>query len=227
MNSLKRRKVFELVFVPAFAFLPSILYSLQLFFAGSEHVSYTNQSASVEYGIFYECLSLALLYYVLRGRRETFRDLGMSLTWRDGIAGMILALIVYLFTYGFQWFLIRILPPSFYHYLHPANTDFIPAGFSGLFFVYLLLNPFREELIVRGFVMRETFSFTYNKTFTVVISVLVQTSYHLYQGLLPALILSVVFSIFSVYYVKTSRLTPVVVAHLIMDFAAYIFYVYR
>ena len=75
--------------------------------------------------------------------------------------------------------------------------------------------------------MRDTFSLTYNKTLTVVISVLIQTAYHFYQGVLPALILSITFFIFSVYYIKTSRLLPVVLAHLILDLAAYAFYMYR
>lgn len=227
MKSLKNRKTLELVFVLAFCFLPSIFFSLQLLTKVSKQVTYTDLNASFLYGIFYECLSLALLRAILRGRSETFQNLGLYFTWRDVRAGLVLAVVAYLSTYGLEWLLIRILPFSFLRQLHPSNTDFIPSSFSLLFFIYLLLNPFREELIVRGFLMRDTFSLTYNKTLTVVISVLIQTAYHFYQGVLPALILSITFFIFSVYYIKTSRLLPVVLAHLILDLAAYAFYMYR
>jgi len=56
----------------------------------------------------------------------------------------------------------------------------------------------------------------------IVISVAIQMSYHLYQGLAHAIVLTVVFAIFSIYYAQTRRIAPVVLAHLFMDVLALI-----
>ena len=88
-----------------------------------------------------------------------------------------------------------------------------------LLLLFLVLNPFCEELIVRGFLMREMFSLTGSKTVAVVVSVLFQTSYHLYQGVVPALLTALIFLLFSMFYIKTGNLTSVIVAHLVMDLA--------
>jgi membrane protease YdiL (CAAX protease family) len=60
------------------------------------------------------------------------------------------------------------------------------------------------------------------KDAAVLLSVILQTSYHLYQGLLPALVLGVVFLIFSLYFAKRGRILPVVLAHLYMDVIAFL-----
>ena len=42
-------------------------------------------------------------------------------------------------------------------------------------------------------------------------------SYHLYQGLANGIGLTVVFAVYSIYFWKTYRLAPVVLAHLCVD----------
>jgi membrane protease YdiL (CAAX protease family) len=220
MSTTRRRQIFELIFVPAFAFLPSLFYAVELFIKGTEHVNYSDVSSSILFALIYECLALSLLYYVLYKRDEGFSNLGLNFSWKQLFAGIVLAIVVYVFTYVFEWILINALPPTYLKYLHPKNTDFIPANFSLLFFVFLLINAFTEETIVRGFIIRETVSLTHSKTLAVFVSVLFQMSYHLYQGLLPALIVGFVFLVYSIYYVRTGRLAPVIIAHIIMDILA-------
>jgi hypothetical protein len=48
-------------------------------------------------------------------------------------------------------------------------------------------------------------------------SVLVQFSYHLYYGWEGAIALSFLFLVFSIYYARTQKATPIIVAHEVFD----------
>jgi membrane protease YdiL (CAAX protease family) len=86
--------------------------------------------------------------------------------------------------------------------------------------LFLLLNPFFEELIVRAYVISEVQFFTGSSFLAILVSVAIQSSYHLYQGLVPALLTTSLFTVFSLYYVRTKRITPVIIAHMFFDFLA-------
>jgi membrane protease YdiL (CAAX protease family) len=62
-----------------------------------------------------------------------------------------------------------------------------------------------------------------NTALAVVISVALQTSYHLYQGLPAALSHIPAFLLFSLYFVRTRRILPVILAHMFMDIFALAF----
>jgi membrane protease YdiL (CAAX protease family) len=51
----------------------------------------------------------------------------------------------------------------------------------------------------------------------VAISVALQTVYHLYQGVIMAVATGAGFLIFSLYYARSRRITPVILAHLYLD----------
>jgi len=48
-------------------------------------------------------------------------------------------------------------------------------------------------------------------------SVLLQTTYHLYQGIPHACAVGATFFVFSMYYVRTRRVAPLVLAHFYLD----------
>ena len=50
----------------------------------------------------------------------------------------------------------------------------------------------------------------------IVVSVALQMSYHLYQGLANCIVIAVVFTVYSIYY-ETRRIVPAVFAHFLMD----------
>ncbi len=86
--------------------------------------------------------------------------------------------------------------------------------------LFVLLNPFYEELLVRAFLISEVEA-TYRSTaLAVFISIALQISYHLYQGLPVALSHIPTFLLFSLYFVRTRRILPVVLAHMYMDVLA-------
>jgi membrane protease YdiL (CAAX protease family) len=78
---------------------------------------------------------------------------------------------------------------------------------------FFLVNPFFEELIVRAYLMTEVRALTGSATLAAAISVALQTTYHLYYGWEGALSLAFQFLVFAIYYAKTRKATPVIVAH--------------
>lgn len=109
---------------------------------------------------------------------------------------------------------------------HPERVLFT-EGISYTTFLFQFINPIFEELIVRAYLMTEVKSLTGSTALAVVLSVLLQTSYHFYQGGLLALSLGIVFLIFSLYYARTNRILAPMVAHMIFDVSATWFYFVR
>jgi membrane protease YdiL (CAAX protease family) len=84
--------------------------------------------------------------------------------------------------------------------------------------LYVLLTPLFEELIVRAYVMTEVGRLAKSSAIAVLISVLLQTSYHLYYGWYGAVSLAFMFLVFAVYYSRTRDVFPVIVAHAALDY---------
>lgn len=103
----------------------------------------------------------------------------------------------------------------------PAAKDFF-AHPSVLAIPYTLLSPFFEELIVRAYLMTELLELTGSSLLAVGCSTALQFSYHLYYGWLGALAISMVFLVFSIYYLRARRATPLIVAHGLVDIASLI-----
>jgi hypothetical protein len=58
-------------------------------------------------------------------------------------------------------------------------------------------------------------------------STLLQMSYHLYQGVPLTLALGAQFFLWSVFYAKTNRITPIILAHLYGDVGATLWYLFH
>jgi membrane protease YdiL (CAAX protease family) len=168
-----------------------------------------------------EATSLLLLWYVLGRQGKTWKDIG----WKVGIADVprgvglfIASLIASVFaSVPFQ----DIYRAYSGHFLAPKSLhSLLGFGISFLSIAFVCLNPFFEELIVRGYAMSEIMSSGGTAWMAIVVSVALQMSYHLYQGLAHAIGLTVVFTVFSIYYAQTRRIVPVVLAHLLMDVIA-------
>lgn len=100
----------------------------------------------------------------------------------------------------------------------PKSLDAIFGfGISFLSVAFSCVNPFFEELIVRGYTMSEIMGAGGSAWVAIMVSVALQMSYHLYQGLAHAIALTAVFTIFSIYYAQTRNIVPVVLAHLLLD----------
>jgi membrane protease YdiL (CAAX protease family) len=169
------------------------------------------------FSIVQELIGLLLLWFVLSRRRLRFEDIGLRWSVRDLGLGLILAVTAYL-TYFVGHF--------FVHWIHQTWFSSVTGGLTAheiysnppmVAIPYFLLSPFFEELIVRAYLMTEVRDLTGSWTLAAALSVAIQTSYHLHYGWEEAISLSFVFLVFSIYYAKTRRATPIILAHGIWD----------
>jgi membrane protease YdiL (CAAX protease family) len=91
------------------------------------------------------------------------------------------------------------------------------AGVSLLTVLFVVVNPLFEELVVRGYLMSEIIGLGGGRSLAIFLSVLIQMSYHVYQGLVRCIALTAVFLLFSIYFSRTRRIVPVVIAHFWSD----------
>lgn len=214
----KRLRWFELSLVLLVAFSGYVLTSLSILNGKQYATAY--QGSPYFAGMVQEAVSLLLLAYVLSRRKLRFRDLGMRWSSRALVSGLLVTLLAYV-SYYFGYSIIRFVAPAFslsttgghtYHHPYPSFAA-IP---------FFLLNPFFEELIVRAYLMTEIGELTGSTVLAIALSVAVQTSYHLYYGWVGALSLGFEFLAFSVYYARTGRIVPVIVAHELFDLYAFV-----
>jgi membrane protease YdiL (CAAX protease family) len=173
-------------------------------------------------GLLQEVTSLLVLGYVLFRRGRRFKDLGFRWSFGGLGVGMLVA------GASFAAYVSGSLVVHLVHYTIYGNLATGPTGaafFSHpgpLGVPFALLNPFFEELIVRAYLMTEVIDLTGSSTLAVAASVLVQSSYHLYYGWAGATSIAFMFLVFSIYYARSRRALPVIVAHALFDIYAVI-----
>jgi membrane protease YdiL (CAAX protease family) len=201
-----------------------LIVSFGLFIWGSLAGLRTRNSAVADsssarwiFAIVQELVGLLLLWFVLSRRRLRFRDIGLRWSVRDFVVGLVLVVTAYL-TYSVFHFSI--------HWIHQVWFSSVTGGLTAhqafghppvVAIPYVLMNPFFEELIVRAYLMTEVRDLTGSWTLAAALSVAVQTSYHLYYGWEEVISLSFVFLVFSIFYARTRRATPIVLGHGMWD----------
>ena len=168
-------------------------------------------------GTFYEVSALLLLWYVLKRSGRRLADLGLHWSLRDIKVGMLIAIVAVGF-YVFGAMLLQAIHFAIYRSVvsGPTARQFFPKP-TWVAVPYYLLSPFFEELIVRAYLMTEIRGLTGSATLAVVVSVAIQTAYHLYYGWWGALSIGFMFLAFSVYYARWRRALPVIAAHEFFD----------
>lgn len=221
-------RLLELLLVTASTFASSIALSFYLLFSHANiNAQYADYfSIRILDQLINVAMSLALLGYVLWRQGRTFASLGFSFHWKDALrslwvfllAGSVTWLCRWVGAWG-QYFL-----TGHAHYARHQNVGFLHSHYGSPHFFLLLLyacvNPFHEELPVRAFLMTEVRALSGRWRWAILASVFVQVSYHLYQGLGAALGYVPLFLIFAVYYARTGRIWPVILAHLYFDVEA-------
>jgi len=201
-----------------------LFVSLSGFFAGSLLFwlgigTKTQGSAQLWMGLLHQFSGLLLLWFVLRQRPKGFYSIGLKWEWAVLPRSLGLAAVAYAGYYlvGMGLHLAHYLAKGTYASVGSPSEFFQPS--IALVF-YFCVSPVFEELIVRGFFMSELFSLTGNWSAAIIASVLLQASYHLYQGTFNALCTVGIFSVFAVYFAKRQRLWEVVLAHFWIDLLA-------
>ncbi|MHB1949989.1 MAG: CPBP family intramembrane glutamic endopeptidase [Acidiferrobacteraceae bacterium] len=205
--------------VVAVAFATPFLQSLRVFVGGTR--PYALPQIAVTVAIVQMVLSLCVLSYVLFQRGLSLDDLGVRFRPSDipVAAGLtILALLGSRFAYAGEWRLYSVLA-GHAPFLRPYPSV-LDAGMTPVVALFMVIDPFVEELIGRAFIIREAYSFTGRYWTGIVISVLVTTSYHLYEGWIALAPVATIFLVFAVYYARTRRAWPIIMAHLGYDLVA-------
>jgi membrane protease YdiL (CAAX protease family) len=214
----KKLRVLELLIVLLVPLLPSVISSLYIFATKD----YIDKSANTltDFGLvsgsIRHLLAITLLLYVLYRQGRKIEDIGLSFRWIDIPIGIVIFIIVQV-SYYYCWKLEHHLFPGMDVKHH--NLGFLRSAFL-LTFIYSFINPFFEELIVRAYGMTEIEFLTGSKVAAIIIMTLFQSSYHLYQGLFPALMTIPIFLIYSLYFARYKKIMPVIIAHLIIDMIA-------
>ncbi len=219
----RRLRLMGLVAVLSVSFVHFVIGAVySLFHADKASQRYQSQIGVLD-ALLAELISLLLLWFVLSNHGRKWADIGWTPKWGDLAHGVILIvgsraageIAVVLFQAFFQVFT--------GNYLQPRSTHgIISGGVSALTFLIVIVNPFFEELIVRGYTMTEVMALGGSRNLAIFISVLVQMSYHVYQGFLRCVGLTAVFLLFSIYFSRTRRIGPVIVAHFWSDAIALI-----
>jgi membrane protease YdiL (CAAX protease family) len=220
--------VFELVLLCVVAFGGSIVYAAQ-HIPGLTSSSPVAGSRSWLYSTLHEISALGLLWYILLRRSRSISDLGFSwnnkdlvrsaLVWAGG-TGAFLAVYTVIYAAGMT---------SATNSTASARVGRMLFGpeVSAMAIIFAFINPFFEELIVRAYLMTEVQRLTNSVSKAVLLSALVQMSYHFYQGAPMAFAEGAAFLVFSIYYARTNRITPVILAHLYMDVFATLAFMLR
>jgi membrane protease YdiL (CAAX protease family) len=207
---------FEVSLVLLISFGSYILKSLYLLIYGRNILPPIQDSRWV-FQIIQEISGILLLGYVLSRRRLRFRNLGLRWSFADLRDGIVVIVAAYM-TYVAGYYLV--------YSIHYAIFASAPSGMNAREFFghpsfmaipLFLLNPFFEELIVRAYLMTEIKEMTGSWILSVTVSTAVQFSYHLYYGWLGAISLSFQFLVFSIYYARTQRATPIIIGHGFFD----------
>src|SRR5699024_7887853 len=89
-----------------------------------------------------------------------------------------------------------------------------------------LKNGLVEEVLVVGYLVERLQELGWRIWAIVLTSALLRASYHLYQGWGPFLGNAVMGVIFTWFYLRRRRVMPLVIAHTLLDIAAFVGYAY-
>ena len=217
----KRRRWLEVFLVLIFTVGNSLVTAIFLL-ENSLGISLRMTTGRSLYAIAHESASLLLLAYILSRRGLKLHNLGVQWSIRDVRVGVLVALVA-----GFAYFAGALFLQGLHYGLYGSIAKLLDArqffaNPSLAVIPFIILNPFYEELIVRAYLMTEVLELTGSKALAITISVLVQASYHLYYGWIGALSMAFLFLVFAIYYARSRRALPIIVAHGIFDLYAFI-----
>ena len=167
--------------------------------------------------LIYELALLALLLGFLRLRGWTLDRFGIRIGAVETLTGFALAGAAYLAYVLLVYAVYAVWPRAAYAITSPHVSS---TGISlATVIAVSIINPVFEEIFVCGYVIA-ALQKSRNPWLGVHVSVAIRLLYHLYQGAIAAVGVVPFGLIVSLWYRRTGRLWPVIVAHALTDFAA-------
>jgi Type II CAAX prenyl endopeptidase Rce1-like len=195
--------------------------ALWVLWAGYPKVGADMAALGLFHNALIEVAALALLVHLLARQGRTLRDLGLTFSWKDLPLALLLVVVGFLLE-AECWRAISILVPRITGRPLAVQDSwrriYMEIRRSSVWvWMFVLVNPWYEELIVRAFTITEVEALTGSAVGAVLVSFGVQTLYHLYYGVPTALAMGATFLLYSLVYQRWRRITPIVLAHLAMD----------
>ncbi|MEU4621297.1 CPBP family intramembrane glutamic endopeptidase [Actinoplanes sp. NPDC023801] len=173
-------------------------------------------------GIFFALIPVALALYLLARDRIRASDLGIDyrrpgydLGWGAGLAagiGLPGLLLV--------WAALQL----------GINAQIAPSGLNPYWWTVPVLvvsavqNAVLEEVIVVGYLVTRLRSTALAPVWIIAASAVLRGSYHLYQGFGGFIGNAIMGVVFALFYLKTKRVMPLIVAHSLLDIVAFVGY---
>ncbi|MBF9131698.1 CPBP family intramembrane metalloprotease [Plantactinospora sp. S1510] len=111
-----------------------------------------------------------------------------------------------------------------------VNANVVPANLPDLWWAVPVLvlsaaqNAILEEVVVVGYLMTRLREMSWRIGAVIAASALLRGSYHLYQGFGAFLGNAVMGVVFGLFFLRTKRVLPLVVAHTLLDVVAFVGY---
>ena len=179
-------------------------------------------------GMIHQITALGLCAYILHKQGRSFRQLGLVARWFDPFYGVGIMLLGLIASYATLFSLYRAGLISASERLGHATTivRMLGSHVSWGAIVYIVINAPFEELIVRAYLLTDLRFLTGSTMIAIFGSAVFQGLYHLYQGWPTAVAATAGFLVFSLFYVWSRRITPIIIAHLLWDLCMVAAYVY-
>lgn len=207
----------EIVLVLLIAFGIAIPYSLYaLIFPARvfEHAAPPINGPHLLTTLAYEIVVGAVLAGFLHIRGWTWERLGMRAAWRDPLWAVALLLVAYT-AYFMLWYAVGSLWPGFYRLA--AHTHLVAAHIGWPIVAAIsIVNPIFEEVFVCGYVIAAVKG-TSGAGVAINVSAALRLFYHLYQGPVGVVGLVPVGLTFAIWFARTGRLLPLILAHAMLD----------
>ncbi|GIF71015.1 CPBP family intramembrane glutamic endopeptidase [Asanoa siamensis] len=170
-------------------------------------------------GILFALVPVALALYLLRSPRSLL-GLDVRRPWFDLGWGVALGAAIGLPGLGLVWAASAL----------GINANLVPAALPPVWWAVPVLilsalqNAILEEIIVVGYLVTRLRELGWRLPWVIAASAVLRGSYHLYQGFGGFIGNAVMGVVFALFFIRTKRVLPLVVAHTLLDVVAFVGY---
>lgn len=170
----------------------------------------------------YELALLAVLLPFLHVRGWTLARVGFRFDLWDPAVALALAVAGYVVFITLFWTIAGIWPQAAQAMRGSGGAS--PSVSLSAVIAVSLLNPVFEEIFVCGYVV-SALKERPDPWTGIHVSVAIRLLYHLYQGAISTIGIVPIGLIFAIWYARTGRLWPVIIAHVLWDFVGLVQFV--
>jgi membrane protease YdiL (CAAX protease family) len=173
-------------------------------------------------GILFALVPVLLAVHLLNRSRSASAALGLDVRrpWSDLGWGCLLAAAIGVPGIGLFWVAAQL----------GINANLVPAALPDLWWAVPVLilsavqNAVLEEVVVVGYLVTRLQDLRWRVAWIVVASSVLRGSYHLYQGIGAFFGNAIMGVVFALFFLRTRRVLPLIVAHTLLDVCAFVGY---